>query len=66
MTCPAGMTITGGGAAIDASSGRVVMERILPEFLVGGVPGDEYTAVAREEIINDDSWSLRVVASCVA
>ena len=42
------------------------MERILPEFLVGGVPGDEYTAVAREEIINDDFWSLRVVASCVA
>jgi hypothetical protein len=66
VTCPAGMTVTGGGAEInEASSGRVVMERILPEFLIGGVPGDEYTAVAREEIINDDFWSLRVVASCV-
>jgi hypothetical protein len=67
VTCPAGMTITGGGADIDEpSSGRVVMERLLPEFLVGGFPGDEYTAVAREEILNDDFWSLRVVASCVA
>jgi hypothetical protein len=66
VTCPAGMAITGGGAEIGASSGRVVMERIIPEFLIGGVPGDEYTAVAREEILNDDFWSLRVVASCVA
>ena len=65
VTCPDGMTITGGGAEISESSGRVVMERIVPEFLVGGVPGDEYTAVAREEILNDDFWSLRVVASCV-
>lgn len=66
VTCPAGSTITGGGAEImEPSSGRVVMERIIPEFLVGGIPGDEYTAVAREELVNDDSWSLRVVASCV-
>jgi hypothetical protein len=65
VTCPAGMTITGGGAEIGASTGSVVMERILPEFLVGGIPGDEYTAVAREEIPSDDFWSLRVVASCV-
>lgn len=67
VTCPAGMTVTGGGAEIDGgSSGRVVMERIIPEFLIGGIPGDEFTAVAREEIVNDDSWALRVVASCVA
>ena len=67
VTCPAGMTVTGGGAEInEPSSGRVVMERIQPEFLIGGFPGDEYTAVAREEISNDDFWSLRVVASCVA
>jgi hypothetical protein len=66
VTCPPGMRVTGGGAEINESSSRVVMERIQPEFLVGGFPGDEYTAVAREEILNDDFWSLRVVASCVA
>jgi hypothetical protein len=67
VTCPAGMTITGGGAEIDEGfSGRVVMEWILPEFLVGGFPGNEFTAYAREEIINEDPWFLRGVASCVA
>jgi hypothetical protein len=66
VTCPAGMTVTGGGAQIsEGFSGRVVMERIIPEFLVGGIPGREVAAVAREEIINDSFWSLSVVAACV-
>jgi hypothetical protein len=67
VTCPAGMTVTGGGATVlDPNSGRVVLERILPEFLVGGVPGDEVTAVARENVSTDGFWQLMVEAACVA
>jgi hypothetical protein len=44
----------------------VVLERILPEFLVGGVPGDEVAAVARENVSTDGFWQLMVQAACVA
>ncbi len=64
--CPAGMTLTGAGATIqEPFSGRVVLERILPEFLIGSIPGDEASSVAREEIVNNDSWALMVHLACV-
>jgi hypothetical protein len=66
VTCPAGMSVTGVGATImEPMSGRVVLEATVPEFLVGGVPGNEAFAIAREDVVNNDAWSLMVQAACV-
>lgn len=64
----AGFRVTGGGFAITApdAAGEVVIQAVLPEVLIGGVPGTQVRVIARENNPTNEIWRVSAGASCAA
>ena len=61
-----GFRVTGGGFSIVApnAAGDVVIQAVLPEVLIGGVPGTQVRVIARENNPTDEIWRVSAGASC--
>ena len=65
--CPAGTRVTGTGAEVfDVSfdGPQLYLEAVVPEVLVGGVPGNDVQVIARESIATDVAWNIRRHSHC--
>lgn len=64
-TCPNGMRVTGGSAAISGGDTiRAVIESINPDVLPGGSPGSRIQVIARENTPTNSNWTVQAIASC--
>jgi len=67
VACDTGASVTGTGAQVSDVSvdgPQLYLEAVVPEVLVGGVPGNNVQVIARESIATGEVWNVRRHSHC--